>query len=294
MGVGVQAMIEIEDDLRMVTAGNAGPMTLHGTNTFVLGRGRVAVIDPGPDLPAHLEAILGGLDAGEEVEAILITHSHLDHSPLSREMSARTGAPVYAFGRHDAARRPLMEKLGEIGGGEGIDFDFAPDVLLADGTHLSGESWEVEVVHTPGHLSNHVCFASGGRMFCGDHVMGWSSTLISPPDGDVRDFMASLDTCIARDESVYYPAHGKPVHKPKQLMASLKAHRQTREAQVLAELEKGPRDIATMTLELYRDVDRVLHGAAARNMLAHVIDLTERGVIAPQGAFSADAVFGLV
>lgn len=286
-----QAELWVTDDLRCVLAPNPGPMTQKGTNTFILGRGRVAVIDPGPDIPAHMDAILAALDPGERVEAIICTHSHIDHSPLSRALSARVEVPVQAFGRHDAARSPLMEGLGDIGGGEGLDLDFEPDILLKDGQIVEGQSWSFEVVHTPGHLSNHIALATGDRMLCGDHVMGWSTTVISPPDGDLRAFMASLDKCLARDEETYYPGHGKKVANPKRLMESLKSHRKMREGQILDALLAQPDTIDGITKRLYVDVDPALVPVAARNVLAHIIDLYERDAVTCDGAFSIDAAF---
>jgi len=257
----------IADDLRSVLAPNPGPMTQKGTNTFILGRGRVAVIDPGPDIPAHMDAILASLDPGERIEAIICTHSHIDHSPLSRALSARVEVPVQAFGRHDAARSPLMAGLGDIGGSEGLDLAFEPDILLKDGQIVEGQSWSFEVVHTPGHLSNHIALATGDRLLCGDHVMGWSTTVISPPDGDLRAFMASLDKCLARDEVEYHPA------------------------QVLEALSTHPDTIDGITKRLYVDVDPALVPVAARNVLAHMIDLYERGAVTCDGGFSIDAEF---
>jgi len=175
---------------------------------------------------------LAALDEGERITAIICTHSHVDHSPLSRALSQRVGVPVQAFGRHDAARSQIMASLGDLGGSEGLDMEFAPDITLTDGQIIEDETWRLEVVHTPGHLSNHIALGWGERLFCGDHVMGWSSPVISPPDGDLRAFMGSLDKCLARPETIYYPAHGKVIKHPKRLMENLKSHRLMREQQI--------------------------------------------------------------
>ncbi len=288
----------LTEGLRVVTADNPGPMTFTGTQTYILGEGDVAVIDPGPNSPAHLAAIERAL-VGEKISHILVTHSHLDHSPLAALLSARTGAPVYGFGAANAARSELMSKLaehGDLGGREGIDPDFKPDVLLRDGDQIFGSSWALTALHTPGHLSNHLCFAWEGHdaIFSGDHVMGWATTLISPPDGDLTAFMASLRRLQDRPEDFYYPGHGAGIFDAHGMLDYQLGHRLGREDQILAELGKGPRDILAITSVIYADIDKRLHGAASRNVLAHIVDLYERGLVAPQGVFSANTTFGLV
>lgn len=288
---------EIRPGLRRIVAPNASPMTFRGTNTWLLGESEVAVIDPGPDNPLHLAAILEAL-GGRPVSHILVTHSHVDHSPLARALAARTDAPVCAFGASDAGRRADMVALGAtglIGGGEGVDHAFAPDVTLADGAVLEGAEWRVEAIATPGHFGNHLCFAWEDAVFTGDHVMSWATTMVSPPDGDLTDFMASLEKLRARQgDRVYLPGHGAVLEDPAGMIRHQIAHRRRREAQILGELVAGPADPETLTRRIYTDLDPRLRPAAARNVLAHLIDLHRRGRVATEGALAADALFFLV
>jgi len=289
--------LTLAEGLRVVTCGNASPMTFTGTQTYLLGETEVAVIDPGPDDPAHLAAIEKAV-GGQTVSHIIVTHSHVDHSPLAAVLSAKTGAPVYGFGPADAARSALMSQLaveGNLGGAEGIDPNFTPDILVADGEKITGAEWDVTAVHTPGHLSNHLCFAWEGNdsLFSGDHVMGWASTLVSPPDGDLTAFMASLKTLQNRPEHTYYAGHGAPLFEAHNMLDYLLAHRLGREDQIMARLQTASRTVAELTADMYADVNPLLHGAASRNVLAHLIDLFERGLVMPEGVFSADASFKL-
>lgn len=284
----------LEPGLRRVVAPNPSPMTERGTNSYILGEGAVAVIDPGPDLPAHFEALTAALAPGEAVSHILVTHSHLDHSPLARRLSAATGAPVLAFGTHLDGRSEAMARLaaaGTVGGGEGIDAAFAPDIRLADGDRVTGTTWEVEALHTPGHIANHLCFAWGGALFTGDHVMGWRSSLVSPPDGDLTAFMTSCRRLQGRRDRVYYPGHGAPISTPADRLAWLIDHRLAREAQILDALRQGPADAATLARQIYVDTPALLLAAATRNVLAHLVDLTERGLVAPRGPLAPDTHF---
>jgi glyoxylase-like metal-dependent hydrolase (beta-lactamase superfamily II) len=289
--------LALTEGLRVITCGNASPMTFTGTQTYLLGEAEVAVIDPGPADPAHLAAIETALE-GQTISHIIVTHSHVDHSPLAAILSAKTGAPVYGFGPADAARSKLMSQLaaeGNLGGAEGIDTDFAPDILVADGEEIKGAEWALAAIHTPGHLSNHLCFAWDGNdsLFSGDHVMGWASTLVSPPDGDLTAFMASLKTLQNRPEHTYYAGHGAPLFEAHNMLDYLLAHRLGREDQIMARLQSAPRTVAELTADMYADVNPLLHGAASRNVLAHLIDLFERGLVLPEGVFSADARFKL-
>lgn len=284
--------------LRLVLAPNPSPMTLHGTNTFLLGTGEVAVIDPGPEDRHHLAAILAALEPGESISHIFVTHAHRDHSPLARALSAESGAPVLAFGDAEAGRSATMAALaaaGMIRGGEGVDLGFQPDLCLADGAVVTGTDWQLRAIHTPGHFGNHLCFATrldGAEVILtGDHVMGWATSLISPPDGDMGAFMQSLDRLDREAAQRYYPAHGAPVEAPAERLRALRRHRRDREAQILAALEDGPSDIATLTRRIYVETPAALRPAAERNVLAHLIDLTERSRVFCDGAIAPGAIF---
>jgi len=272
-----------EPGLRMVLAPNPSPMTFRGTNTYILGEGDVAVIDPGPDAPAHLQAILGALAPGERVSHILITHSHVDHSALAPALSRATGAPVLAFGDSSAGQRPEMARLAGLSGGEGVDRAFRPDATLADDEVLHGAGWSLTALWTPGHMANHLSFAWRDAVFTGDHVMGWATSMVSPPDGDLTAFMASLEKLVPRQDRVFYPAHGAPVTAPAARLAGLIAHRRGREAQILQALTHGPATPAELAARIYTDTAPALLPAAARNVLAHLLDLTERNLVSPDG-----------
>ncbi|HEY1606588.1 MAG TPA: MBL fold metallo-hydrolase [Allosphingosinicella sp.] len=263
--------------VRRLLAPNPSPFTYTGTETYIVGEGAVAVIDPGPDLPAHLEALTGAL-AGERVAAILCTHNHRDHSPASRPLQAATGAPIIGCA-------PLALADGGPRADAAFDMDYRPDRVLADGEKLTGEGWTLEAVATPGHTSNHLCFAlwETKALFSGDHVMGWSTTVVAPPDGDMAAYMASLARLRARDDAVLYPAHGPPIADPHARLDWLADHRRERERQILARLASGEGRIPDMVAILYRDVDPRLHPAAGRSVLAHLIDLEARGLARREG-----------
>ena len=282
----------IAPGLRRVLAPNPSPMTGRGTNTYLLGRGRVTVIDPGPDDPAHLAALLRAL-GGEAVSHIVVTHSHLDHSPLARRLAAQTGAPVLGFGPSTAGRSDVMQALvaqGYDGGGEGVDADFAPDVAVADGAVIDTPAGPLRVLHTPGHMGNHICLRWGDAVFSGDLVMGWATSLISPPDGDIADFLASCARLRAEDAAVLYPGHGAPVTAPAARIDWLIAHRAERRAQVLAALDV-PRDVAGLTAAIYTDVAPALWPIAARNVFAQLVELVGSGLVAATPRLSPDATF---
>ena len=275
------------DGVRRLTCANPGPMSHTGTQTYLVGAGEVAVIDPGPVDATHLGAIEAALEPGERIAAILVTHSHRDHSPGARPMAARWGAPVLGFGPHGAGMTETMTRLAAtqgLGGGEGADRDFVPDRQLGDGETLRVGETEITALHTPGHLSNHLCFAlPGGVVFTGDTVMGWASTLVSPPEGDMGAFMASLARLAARGDRQFLPGHGAPVDDPAARLAELAAHREARAQAILAALAEGPAAPATLAARIYTDTDPPLMPAARRNVLATLIWLTERGEAAPEG-----------
>ena len=271
------AFEQVAPGVRRLLAPNPSAFTFTGTQTYVVGEGKVAVIDPGPDDSVHIEALTSAL-RGEQVAAILVTHTHRDHSPASRPLAAATGAPIVGCA-------PLAIPDDGPRADASFDFDYAPDRILADGESVSGDGWTLEAVATPGHTSNHLCFAlkEQGALFSGDHVMGWSTTIVSPPDGDMAAYMASLDKLLARDDAVYYPTHGPAITDPKGHVRALIAHRRGREAQILEQLEVGPGDIAAMVPTLYTDTDPQLFPAAARSVLAHLIDLESRGRVRCDG-----------
>ena len=290
-------MERLEDGLRLVRAPNPGPMTHTGTNTWLVGEGEVAVIDPGPDLPAHAEAIEAALAPGERIAAVVVTHAHRDHSLLARPLAARWGAPVHAAGGMAARRRPVMARLaagGAIGGGEGVDAGFAPDRVLEDGGAVEGPGWRLEAIATPGHTADHLALAWGDAVFTGDHVMGWASSLVSPPDGDLTAFLASCRRLAARPARVFYPGHGAPVEDAAGRLAWLVEHRAAREAQILGALaELGGATPRALADRIYTDTPPELRPAAARNVLAHLIALAERGRVTARPALAAEAVFAL-
>lgn len=270
----------LEPGVRRLLAPNPSPMTYWGTNTHLLGEGKVTVLDPGPANPAHMRAILAALAPGERVANILVSHAHKDHSPLARPLAEVTRAPVLAFGRATAGRSDVMAELaarGLVGGGEGVDTDFAPDEILSDGDRIPlGGGAMLEVLHTPGHMAAHLSFALGDAVFTGDHVMGWASTMISPPDGDLTAFLTACARLAARHDRVYYPAHGAPVADPAARLAWLVAHRAERDVQILDALSDGPQTIPALTRAIYTDTPPPLLPAAERNVFAHLIDQVGR------------------
>ncbi|KIC48911.1 MBL fold metallo-hydrolase [Tateyamaria sp. ANG-S1] len=284
----------MEQGLRRIVAPNPSPMTYRGTNTYLVGETALAVVDPGPDNADHLHAILQAVEPHQHVSHIVVTHSHLDHSPLARALSDTTGAPILAFGDATAGRSDIMRQLakaGLSGGGEGIDKEFAPDQCLADGDVISGADWQLEVLHTPGHLGNHISLGFGDACLTADHVMGWASSLVSPPDGDLTDFMSSCHKLMRRDWRVFYPGHGAPITEPKARLLWLIEHRHTRERAILDALNDGPATAADIADAVYIDTPRALLPAATRNVLAHLVDLMGKSRVHPLDPLSANARF---
>ncbi|WP_027243759.1 MBL fold metallo-hydrolase [Leisingera daeponensis] len=286
--------VELDPGLRRILAPNPSPMTFRGTNTYLIGSSGLAVIDPGPDSAPHLDAILAAVQPGQRITHIIVTHSHLDHSPLARGLSQATGAPVYAFGGAGAGRSAVMSELAASGlaeGGEGIDTGFAPDITVRDSDVIGGDGWDLEVIHTPGHLGNHIALAWNDTCFTADHVMGWASSLVSPPDGDLTDFMASCRRLRQRSWRVFHPGHGAPVTDPAGRLDWLIAHRQSREAAILQALGQAPATARALAEQIYTETPPALLKAAERNVFAHLVDLSGRGLAAPQETLSAAAVF---
>jgi glyoxylase-like metal-dependent hydrolase (beta-lactamase superfamily II) len=268
----------VGNGVRAILAPNPSPMTHWGTNTYLLGTRALAVIDPGPDDPAHLAAILGALGPGQSVSHIFVTHAHLDHSPLAARLSVVTGAPVLAYGDAVAGRSAVMARLAEaggIGGGEGVDAGFAPDLVLCDGERVAGDGWQITAHWTPGHFGNHMSFQAGGDVFSGDLVMGWASTLISPPDGDLTQFRTACARLSGLRAARLLPGHGAPIDDPAARIAWLLEHRDAREAAILNALQDGPACARALAARIYTDTPTPLMSAAARNVLAHLIDLKQ-------------------
>ncbi|WP_448661717.1 MBL fold metallo-hydrolase [Sphingomonas sp. CJ20] len=271
------AALAMEPLVTRVLAPNPSPYTYTGTQTYLVGTTDVAVIDPGPDSPEHLAALVAAI-AGRPVVAILCTHTHRDHSPAAAPLQALTGAPIIGCA-------PLSMDDAGPRADAAFDTAYAPDRVLADGESVDGAGWTLTAVATPGHTSNHLCFAlaPSGALFTGDHVMGWSTTVVAPPDGDMASYMDSLARLIDRDDRVYYPAHGDPVEKPQRFVRGLMGHRKQREGQILRLLREEPRDVPAMVERMYVGLDPRLTGAAGRSVLAHLIDLRTRGIVTEEG-----------
>ncbi len=299
--------------VRRVVAKNPNPFTFTGTGVYIIGRGEVAVIDPGPTLDEHLDAVLGALEPGERVTHILVTHTHSDHTAGVAKLVGRTSATTYGFGPHgpvpehdpldtvtfdeyfteqekedfEKAWKDVPDELKR----EGPDVDFVPDVAVADGDVITGEGWTVEVVHTPGHTSNHVCFGLREEklLFTGDHVMGWATSVISPPDGDLFDYLNSLRKLLDRDDVRYWPTHGPAIDNPKDYVQSFLDHRLNRESQIVAALGSGPGTIKSLVPDMYADVDKRLWRAAANSVYSHLLSLHREGRVSATDGGGQDA-----
>jgi glyoxylase-like metal-dependent hydrolase (beta-lactamase superfamily II) len=273
--------------VRRIVARNPGPFTFHGTGTYIIGSGNVAVVDPGPLLDDHVDALTAALN-GEEVSHILVTHTHHDHSAAARVLQARTGGKIHAFDRHGSGRheRGLVVE-------EGADWGFVPDIEISDSEMIEGHGWSVEAIHTPGHTSNHLCFhlREENALFCGDHVMGWSTTIVSPPDGEMRPYVQSLRNLLDREDAVYWPTHGPPIRDPRPFVAALIDHREHRLEQILDCLDTGVETIPEMVPRVYHDIPAMMHPAAARSVLASLIALVEDGRVTCDGEPRARAHF---
>lgn len=271
----------MEPGLVRLIAPNPSPMTEQGTNTYLLGETSVVVIDPGPDIAAHQEAILAAIAPGARITHIVVTHAHRDHSLLASGLSAATGAPIWAYGTATQGRSPVMERLaadGLAGGGEGLDHTFAPDYLLRDGDTLRGPDWSLRAMWTPGHIGGHLSLVWNDVAFSGDHVMGWASSLVSPPDGDLTQFMESCARLKSVGARRLYPGHGAPIDDPAARIDWLITHRRGRETQIREALTTGPATVSELTRTIYTDVPPALFPAAERNVFAHLVDLTGRGL----------------
>ncbi|TNE39552.1 MAG: MBL fold metallo-hydrolase [Sphingomonadales bacterium] len=267
-------VISLSPLVSRILAPNPSAFTYTGTQSYVVGRDEVALIDPGPVDGAHLDALIAAV-AGRPVKAILCTHTHRDHSPAAMLLADRMGAPVIGCG-------PLTLDDDGPRADAAFDADYRPDEVMTDGVPLGGDGWTIEAVTTPGHTSNHLCYVlrEEKALFTGDHVMGWSTSIVSPPDGDMADYMRSMQKLLDRDDAVYYPAHGEAIVTPQRLVRGMMGHRKHREGQIVRHINADPAGmrISAMVPEMYKGVDRRLHPAAARSVLAHLLDLERRGL----------------
>ncbi|MGD9664113.1 MAG: MBL fold metallo-hydrolase [Novosphingobium sp.] len=264
----------IEPLVRRILAGNPSHFTYTGTQSYLIGaQDQIAVIDPGPDDADHIDAIMAAVGDARLV-AIVCTHTHRDHSPATRPLQKLTGAQIIGCA-------PLSLDDDGPRSDAAFDTDYQPDRVLADGEAVEGPDWTLRALATPGHTSNHLCFAleESGALFTGDHVMGWSTTVVSPPDGDMEQYMRSLMLLHDRDDRIYYPAHGPAIEKPRQLVRGMVGHRRQRERQILRQLESGAQSIETMVPQMYKGTDERLYPAAGRSVLAHLIDLERRDMV---------------
>jgi glyoxylase-like metal-dependent hydrolase (beta-lactamase superfamily II) len=264
--------------IRRVLCANPGPFTFKGTSSFIVGTGKVAIVDPGPDDDAHLAALLDAV-RNETVTHILVTHTHRDHSPLAAKLQRATGAATVGFGPHGGGA------AGGVAMDVSADTDFTPDLRAADRDTISGEGWTLSAIHTPGHTSNHLCFSLGEEktLLAGDHVMAWSTSIVAPPDGDMGAYMASLQKLLARDDLIYHPAHGPSRRDPLPLVRAYLAHRRMREAAIAARLKAGDRTIPELVKNIYAGLDPKLHAAAGLSVLAHLSHLEQQGRVRADG-----------
>lgn len=283
---------QVSPKIRRVIARNPGPFTLYGTGTYIVGQGNVAVIDPGPELQEHFEALISALK-GERVTHIVITHTHADHSPLSRRLAEKTGGLICGYDADSA--RPEANQGSAPSMEEAVDRCLELDLKLSHGDLIQGDGWTLESVHTPGHMANHMCFAlqEEDALFSGDHVMGWSTSVVIPPDGTMIEYMDSLHMLLGRSEETYWPTHGPAITEPKRHVEAFIAHREAREQQILGWLRGRPGRIGEIVADIYKSVPKELHPAAAQSVYAHILKLVEEGsvlsAVAPRldGEYSA-------
>lgn len=275
--------VTVAPNVQRITVNNPSPFTFHGTNSYIVGDKSVAVIDPGPIDDAHFEALMAALK-GREVTHIFVSHTHRDHVPLAARLKAETGALTVGEGPHRSAR-PLHD--GESNPfAESSDLEFTPDIVIGHQELVAGDGWALRGLHTPGHTANHCCFAleGAGINFSADHIMAWATTIVAPPDGSMRDFMASLDVMLDREDDLLLPGHGGPVTAPNAFMRGLRSHRKIREMAVLRRIKAGDHLIPDIVKVIYRNTDKRLHGAAALSVLAHIEDLIAKGEVETDGA----------
>lgn len=271
-------VVSLDNNIRRVTAQNPSPFTFTGTNSYILGTDELAIIDPGPDDALQLKTLLDVI-TGHKLNYIFITHSHCDHCGLAKKLNQLTGAKIVAEGPDRPSPSSTMDINSAVDAAS--ERTFTPDIILKDGDKIEGEGWKLTSVATPGHMANHTAFALGntGILFTGDHIMAWATTVVAPPDGSMHDYMQSLDKLLQRDDKIYLPGHGGPVHKPQAYVRALIAHRKMRERAIIERLKEGDRTIEEIVKVIYRTIDARLHKAAALSVLAHLQDLVARGIV---------------
>jgi len=282
--------VVVAPEVQRVTCKNPSAFTFYGTNSYVVGRDTLAIIDPGPSDKAHLAALLAVI-AERPVSHIFVSHTHADHSPLARELKDITGAKIVGAGAHRPAR-PL--NIGEVNPLDAAaDYMHVADEEMVDGQMMQGDGWAIKAIETPGHCANHLAFELVGTrvLFSADHVMAWATSIVAPPDGAMADYMASLDKLEGLGHDIYLPGHGGPVESPDAFLRGLRGHRKMRERAIVERIKKGDRTIAAMVEQIYRDTDPRLHGAAALSVLAHLEDLVARGIVATIGPAALDGIF---
>jgi glyoxylase-like metal-dependent hydrolase (beta-lactamase superfamily II) len=286
------ACSELSPLVRRIVADNPSAFTFTGTCSYIVGRGEVAIIDPGPDKSAHVAALLDAV-RGETVTHIVVSHTHRDHSPAARAIKAATGAPIVGCSAHRSARALGVGETNTLEASG--DLDHKPDEELREGNVVEGPGWRLEAIETPGHMANHLCFAlpEERTLFSADHVMAWATSVIAPPDGSMSAFMASLEKLRARDDALYWPGHGGPVKEPQRFVRALAHHRRQREVSILGRLAAGDRSIGAIVPAIYQGLAPALHGAAGLSVFAHLEDLVARGVVASDGPPTLEAEYRL-
>lgn len=282
--------VNIADGIQRITAPNESAFTYKGTNTYILGNDQVAVIDPGPAIKNHFELLLETLK-GRTVSHIVVTHTHMDHSPLASSLKEKTGAPIFAEGPHRNSRELHLGEINSLDAA--ADRDFKADVILKHGDIIEGKDWALETILTPGHTQNHACFAikDTNILFSGDHVMSWATSIVAPPDGSMADYMNSLSIMMERKETIYFPGHGGRLEKAPEFVRALRAHRKMRETAVLSRIRAGDKTIPDIVKVIYKETDPRLHGAAGLSVFAHIEDLVQQGRVLCDGAPSLNSIY---
>ncbi|MEM8652451.1 MAG: MBL fold metallo-hydrolase [Pseudomonadota bacterium] len=285
--------VEIAPGIQRITAPNESAFTYRGTNTYILGDDSVAVIDPGPAIDAHFDLLCETLK-GRTVSHIIVTHTHMDHSPLAQPLKEKTGAPILAEGPHRDSRELHLGEQNTLDAA--ADRDFNPDVRLGHGEFIEGKDWKLETILTPGHTKNHACFAlcDTEKLFSGDHVMAWATSIVAPPDGSMADYMASLNVMMERSETVYFPGHGGRLEKAPEFVRALRAHRKMRETAVLSRVRAGDKTIPDIVKVIYKDTDPRLHGAAGLSVFAHLEDLVHQSRVVCDGPPALNSEYSAV